>query len=100
MPGGPGHFDDLGREVPEYEITRWHDDAGWHDGPPDEATLKAHVGDPDFMMTVHFPEWDDRAARDQGDAYYNMVGGFESWDDFEVAVVDMHTDYTVTGEGA
>jgi hypothetical protein len=88
--GGGDTFDDLGRDVPEYEITRWFDGADWHDGEPSESTLTAHVGDPDFMMTVHFPDWDSRADHD---SYYQMVGGFESWDDFEVAVVDMYVDY-------
>ena len=90
MPGGDGVYDDLGREVPEFEITRWTDGAEWHDGAPDLDTLQAHVGDPDFMMTVHFPEWDTRADHD---AYYNVVGGFESWDDFHAALVDTYIDY-------
>lgn len=95
MPG----LDDLGREVPEYEITRWTDGDEWHDGRPDIDTLRAHIGDPDFMMTVHFPEWDreteprtDAHGAEAG-AFYNVVGGFDSWADFEVAVVDMYIDY-------
>jgi hypothetical protein len=95
VPGGPGEFDDLGREVPEYELTRYHDDDGWHDGAPDLDTLRDHVGDPDFMVTVHFPEFD---ANPDIDDHYNMVGGFEDWDDFEVGIVDMYTDYVAAGE--
>lgn len=98
MPGGPGTFDAIGREIPEYEVTRWTDGHGWHEGAPTESIMADHVGDPAFMVTVHFPAFDERASKDQGDAYYNVVGGWETWSEFEVAVVDTFTDYTVTGQ--
>lgn len=94
MRGGGDVRDDLGRDVPEFEITRWSDGHGWHDEEPDLATLKAHVGDPDFIYTIRFPDSNVELERD---AYYNMVGGFESWDDLLVAIVDMYIDYIVGG---
>lgn len=93
MRGGDGFQDAIGRDVPPFEITRWTDGHGWHDGEPSLETFQEHTGNPDFQYTVRFPQTDENPA----EAFYNMAGGYESWDDIYLAIVDMYIDYIIGG---